>query len=246
VAGSDTDTIAAPVYDVLASLRDPSTNELPVFVGASTAHAVAACSLPGPQSLSAQTTSSAAAEKLQAASSVRDAHAAELLAKYSIESVGVGDSLDQSGEAAIVLFVTKEESSQSFPQTIDGVRTRIVESSLRPKSSVLSIAETTTSISPPSNEGSTAELTSPELRRASSVQSQRVEQLLKLKGVQGVGIAASFDRPGEAASRFHLVSGSMSSRSRRCNAPVKSQVNHEEQYIHSHRLDESLPHNVQK
>jgi hypothetical protein len=281
VAGSDTDTIAAPVSDVLAALQDPSTNELPVFVGSSTAHAVAACSLPGPQSASLQTTSSASAEKLQTASSVRDAHAAELLAKYSLESVGVGDSLDQSGEAAIVLFVTKEESLQSFPQTIDGVRTRIVESSARPKSSVLSVAETAVSISPPSSGGSAVELTSAELRRASSVQSQRVEQLLKLKGVQGVGIGASSDRPGEAAltifvirgalhdsipavldgvrtkvresSRFHLGSGSTSSRSRSCNAPVKSQsgeygqeANHEEQYIHSHRLDESLPRNAQK
>jgi len=253
VAGSDTDTIAAPVSDVLATLADPSTNELPVFVGSSTAHAVAACSLPGPQSASIQTASSfsASAEKLEAASSVRDAHAAELLAKYSLESVGVADSLDQSGEAAIVLFVTKEESSQSFPQTIDGVRTRIVESSARPKSSVLSVAETATSISPASSGGSAIELTSPELRRASSVQSQRVEQLLKLKGVQGVGIGASSDHPGEAAlaifvirgtvhdsipavldgvrtkvresSRFHLGSASMSSRSRSCNAPVKSQ-----------------------
>jgi len=253
VAGSDTDTIAAPVSDVLATLADPSTNELPVFVGSSTAHAVAACSLPGPQSASIQTASSfsASAEKLQAASSVRDAHAAELLAKYSLESVGVADSLDQSGEAAIVLFVTKEESLQSFPQTIDGVRTRIVESSARPKSSVLSVAETATSISPASSGGSAIELTSPELRRASSVQSQRVEQLLKLKGVQGVGIGASSDHPGEAAlaifvirgtvhdsipavldgvrtkvresSRFHLGSASMSSRSRSCNAPVKSQ-----------------------
>jgi len=253
VAGSDTDTIAAPVSDVLATLADPSTNELPVFVGSSTAHAVAACSLPGPQSASIQTASSfsASAEKLEAAASVRDAHAAELLAKYSLESVGVADSLDQSGEAAIVLFVTKEESSQSFPQTIDGVRTRIVESSARPKSSVLSVAETATSISPASSGGSAVELTSPELRRASSVQSQRAEQLLKLKGVQGVGIGASSDHPGEAAlaifvirgtardsipavldgvrtkvresSRFHLGSASMSSRSRSCNAPGKSQ-----------------------
>jgi hypothetical protein len=253
VAGSDTDTIAAPVADVLAALGDPSTNELPVFVGSSTAHAVAACSLPGPQSASLQTASSfsASADKLQAALSARDAHAAELLAKYSLESVGVGDSLDQSGEAAIVLFVTKEESSQSFPQTMDGVRTRIVQSSARPKSSVLSVAETATSISPLATGGSAVELTSAELRRALSVQSQRVEQLLKLKGVQGIGIGASSDRPGEAAltifvirgtlhdsipavldgvrtkvresSRFHLGSGSTSSRSRSCNAAVKSQ-----------------------
>lgn len=253
VAGSDTDTIAAPVADVLAALGDPSTNELPVFVGSSTAHAVAACSLPGPQSASLQTASSfsASADKLQAALSARDAHAAELLAKYSLESVGVGDSLDQSGEAAIVLFVTKEESSQSFPQTMDGVRTRIVQSSARPKSSVLSVAETATSISPLATGGSAVELTSAEFRRALSVQSQRVEQLLKLKGVQGIGIGASSDRPGEAAltifvirgtlhdsipavldgvrtkvresSRFHLGSGSTSSRSRSCNAAVKSQ-----------------------
>ena len=91
-----------------------------------------------------------------------------------------------------------------------------------------------------------------ELRRASSVQSQRVEQLLNLKGVQGVGIGASSDHPGEAAltifairgtvhdaipavldgvrtkvresSRFHLGSSSTSSHSRSCNAPVKSQT----------------------
>jgi hypothetical protein len=253
VAGSDTDTIAAPVSDVLAALADPSTNELPVFVGSSTAHAVAACSLPGPQSASEQSASSfsVSAEKLQAAQSVRDAHAAELLAQYSLQSVGVGDSLDRQGEAAIVLFVTKEESSQSFPQTIDGVRTRVVESSARPKSSVLSVAEAATSISRPSSGGSAVGLTAPELRRASSVHSQRVEELLKLRGVQGVGIGASSDHPGEAAliifmirgalqesipavldgvrtkvresSRFHLGSGSMSSRSPSCNAPVKSQ-----------------------
>ena len=181
---------------------------------------------------------------------MRDAHAAELLAKYSLLSVGVGDSLDRPGEAAIVLFVTKEETSQSFPQTIDGVRTRVMETSARRKSSVLSVAETATSISQLSSGGSAVELAAPELRRASSVHSQRVEELLKLRGVQGVGIGASSDHPGEAAlvifmirgalhdsipavldgvrtkvresSRFHLGSGSMFSRSRSCNAPVKS------------------------
>src|SRR5207245_9379733 len=111
-------------------------------------------------SLQTTSPSSASAEKLQAASSVRDAHAAELLARYSLESVGVGDSLDQSGEAAIVLFVTKEESSQSFPQTIDGVRTRIVESSVRPQSSVRSVAETATSMPPPSSGATDADLPS--------------------------------------------------------------------------------------
>jgi hypothetical protein len=39
IAGSDTDTIAAPVSDILSALADTSTGELPVFVGTSTVQA---------------------------------------------------------------------------------------------------------------------------------------------------------------------------------------------------------------
>jgi hypothetical protein len=48
VASSDTDTVAAPVSDVLAALADPSTSEQPVFVGTASTNTVAACSLAGP------------------------------------------------------------------------------------------------------------------------------------------------------------------------------------------------------
>jgi len=48
-AGSDTDTIANPIGDVLAQMADPATSVQPTILGSANTHAVAACSLPGPQ-----------------------------------------------------------------------------------------------------------------------------------------------------------------------------------------------------
>ena len=208
IAASDTDTIAAPVSDVLSALADPNTSEQPVFVGTATAHAVAACSLPGPQTASTVATAAATVppEKLQAAASVRDSRAAEVLANYAIQSVGVGASLDQPGEAALLLFVSNKQAPQTFPQTIDGISTRVVKLSSKPQARVLSATESALAINASVSEADAA-LSGEELMRASSVKAQRVQELLKRNGVQGVGVGASADHPGEAALVIFTVRG---------------------------------------
>ncbi len=209
IAGSDTDTIAAPVSDILSALADTSTGELPVFVGTSTVHAVAACSLPGPASAISQSvagTSTIAADRLLLASSIRDARAAELVAKYSVQSVGVGSSLDHPGEAALLLFVSKGQPAESFPQSVDGVVTRVVVTPVRPQSQVLSASESA-ALSSQSTVDAGSAMTDTEIKRASTVQARHIQQLLKMNGVQGVGIGASSDRPGEAALVIFTVRG---------------------------------------
>jgi hypothetical protein len=205
IAGSDTDTIAAPVSDVLSALANPNTSERPVFVGASAPHTVAACSLPGPQA--AGTAAAVSVEKMQAAASVRDSRAAELLAKYPVQSIGVGASLDHPGDAALLLFVTKRQASQTLPQTLDGIATRVVEVPSRPQAQVLSATESA-ALTPKASSGEiTPALSKSELDRASIVKSQHVLELLTYKDVQGVGVGASADHPGEAALVIFTVRG---------------------------------------
>jgi hypothetical protein len=50
-------------------------------------------------------------------------------------------------------------------------------------------------------------MTDTEIKRASTVQARHIQQLLKMNGVQGVGIGASSDRPGEAALVIFTVRG---------------------------------------
>lgn len=59
---------------------------------------------------------------------IKEAHAANLMAQSGIQGVGVGRSDDNPAETAIVIYVIKGLAHPAIPQTIDGVRTKIVES----------------------------------------------------------------------------------------------------------------------
>jgi hypothetical protein len=124
-----------------------------------------------------------------------------------LQSIGVGASLDQPGEPALVLFVSKRESSQSFPSSVDGVVTRVVEIQTKAQSQILSATESSALASANAALESRAALPDAEIARASNVQAQRVRQLLKINGVQGVGIGASSDHVGEAALVIFTVRG---------------------------------------
>ena len=210
VASSDADSIAQPVSDVLAALAAPSTNELPSFVGTVNPHAVAACNLPGFQiaANAAGAVSTPSSVALAAASSVRDARASELVAGYGVEGVGAGPSLDAPGEPAILLFVGGGQELVALPQTVDGIRTRIVLTSLLPKTQAVSAAESVELLSGSSASvpGVTA-LSSLSLTQAASAHRAHLEALLAGEGVQGVGIGASADHPGEATLVLYLVRG---------------------------------------
>src|SRR5262249_22798758 len=107
------------------------------------AHQVIGCTLPlKPASASlvlpALTTTT---EALQKAIAVRDAHSPELFAHREVQATGVGASYDNPSEAAILLFVTKEQPRTNLPQILDGVRTRIIEGEVFAKRGALTAAE---------------------------------------------------------------------------------------------------------
>jgi hypothetical protein len=210
-AGSDTDTVANPIGDVLAQLADPATSAQPTILGTANTHAVAACSLPGPQSAMAERLAVAQvlanAASLTQAGTARDAHTDQLLARPEILAVGTGASYDNPGEAAVLLFVGKGQSHAGLPAELDGVRTRIVESDMSGKRGVLSAAD-----SAMLEQASTAlvavqTIPATETTRALTVHKAHAAEWMKQAGVQGVGITSSVDAPGEAALLIFVVRG---------------------------------------
>jgi hypothetical protein len=209
-AGSDTDTIANPVSDVLNTSKflGPG-NAVPTFVGTATPHAVIGCTLPvklagATQALAA---SAVASEKLQSATVTRDAHAPELLSHPEVQAVGVGASYDNPSEAAILFFMTKGQPRTNIPAQIDGIRTRILEGELFAKHGALSAEESAAlekTAAPPQIVYSIPDA---ETARAKVVHTAHVEEWTKRPGVQGVGISSSVDSPGEAALIIFLIRG---------------------------------------
>ncbi|OLB93135.1 MAG: hypothetical protein AUI02_07115 [Acidobacteria bacterium 13_2_20CM_2_57_12] len=213
-AGSGSDTVGNPISDVLNGLADPANPQSkPVIVGDSspTGHTVAACSLPGPQSATAARLAvqraAVSAEPMQSALTVRDARLAELMAHPEVQAVGVGASYDNSNEPAILLFVTKGQPRSNLPAQIDGIRTRIVEGTLFSQRGAVTAAESTAL-----EEGAVPPqlvypISDAEVARAKIVHAAHSDEWMKKAGVQGVGIGASADAPGEAALVIFLIHG---------------------------------------
>jgi hypothetical protein len=206
VGGSDTDTIAQPVAQVLEALRDPSSGEAPVFVGSLSPHPVAACTLPQFQTaagIAPSSPASIALESLELAASVRDARGAELAESYGLDAVGIGPSLDQPGEAAILLFVSGARQPAEIPQTVDGIRTRLVRLSRVPASLVASAAESAALLE--NATGAVMSVGSASLARAVAAGKAAARSLLAGQGIEAVGVGASADSPGEAALAVYVA-----------------------------------------
>src|SRR5438874_5137041 len=212
-AGSGSDTVGNRISDVLNGLADPANPQSkPIIVGdtSATGHAVAACSLPGPQSATARLAlqrGAASAETIQRALSARDAHLAELMAHPEVQAVGVGTSYDNSNEPAILLFVTKGQPRSNLPAQLDGIRTRIVEGDLFSRRGAVTATESTAL-----EEGAVPPqlvypISDEEVARAKIVHAAHSDEWMKKAGVQGVGIGASADAPGEAALVIFLIHG---------------------------------------
>jgi hypothetical protein len=178
------------------------------FVGGAV-HAVVGCSLPAaPQSagLTVQA-KSVAREAMQKATEARDARGPELLAIPSVQAVGVGSSFDNPAEAAVVFFVTKGQTRGAIPAEVDGVRTRIVEGELFPRRGAISVADTVANEQTVGARQAVYAISNAEYDRAKVVHAAHAEQWMKQGGVQGVGITASVDSPGEAALMIFVIRG---------------------------------------
>jgi hypothetical protein len=64
---------------------------------------------------------------IENARQIKEQHVAELMSDPAVQGVGVGSSFDSPGEPAIGIFVLKNKPHKPIPATMDGVRTRIKE-----------------------------------------------------------------------------------------------------------------------
>jgi hypothetical protein len=60
---------------------------------------------------------------------VHAAHAQELMSQPGVQGVGISSSLDAPGEAALMIFLVRGAAHNAIPPVIDGLRTRVRESS---------------------------------------------------------------------------------------------------------------------
>jgi hypothetical protein len=205
-AGSDVDTVANPIGDVLLAMAD-SSNHVPTVVGGA-AHAVIGCTLPGPSGAkSLQPDAVVSSDLKQAAVAARDTHAKELLGIPGVRGVGVGASLDHSGQAALLLFVAPGTSHNSLPAQVDGIRTRIVETAGETSGKGILSEQESATLAPQQVAFAVNGLSAAEMTRAKTVHSARVYDWMKQPGVQGFGITSSADSSGEAALMIYLVRG---------------------------------------
>lgn len=201
-------TIANPISDVLSALKDASGNA-PTFVGGAE-HAVAACSLAEP---SAKAVRAAHAQEMTVPrSDVENAYAAAqrsaglLFESLSVRAVGVGASLDAPGTPAIIVFVQGNESP-GLPLSLSGFRTRIVRlRSTLGRTGLIDAAETSRLLSESELQAS-AVLQVKEMARAVDVKEKYTADAMADPVVQGIGISASLDNPGDAALIFYVLRG---------------------------------------
>jgi hypothetical protein len=67
--------------------------------------------------------------ELQRAKTVQEAHQAEFLGRPEVVGVGIASSVDAPGEAALLIYVNHGASVGAIPAEIDGLRTRVRETS---------------------------------------------------------------------------------------------------------------------
>jgi hypothetical protein len=204
-AGSDTDTVANPIADVLLAMADAS-NHVPTVVGGAT-HQVIGCSLPGPSSAHSTLPNVAVTPELKlTAVAARDTNAKHLMGIPGVRGVGVGASLDHSGQPAVLLFVAPGTLHSTLPAQVDGIRTRIIESASESAQGILSEQEAS-SFAPQEATFAVTSLSPAEISRAKTVHKAHVDEWMKQPGVQGFGITSSADSSSEAALMIFVIRG---------------------------------------
>ena len=73
--------------------------------------------------------SAVSTEELQRARAVHTAHVSELMKQPGVQGVGITSSADAPGQAALMIFVVRGVPRNPIPALIDGLRTRVRESS---------------------------------------------------------------------------------------------------------------------
>jgi hypothetical protein len=194
-AGTSTapgESFANPIGDVLTDLAQfssaPSGTSFSIVGGAP--HTVNCLNY---DSNTATPSITVPAERISAARAVASSKGTALIdPSNGIFGVAAGRSLDYPGQAAVVVYVDRDRSSSvTLPQTIGGVRTRLIPTTAAEVAN--GTAPRDTSIS------KGIHLPQPTLDAARAVQRQYTAQLMSDPAFFGVGVAQSQDNPNEAA-----------------------------------------------
>lgn len=212
-AGGDTTAIANPIGAVLTALKDSSGN-LPTFVGTTTPHSIAGCSLPPPSadgviakgSSKTQAIAALTASVLRNAATTEDRNASALMNVSGVSAVGTGASLDSPSEAAMLVFLPRGASHDAVPAEVDGVRTRIVETDATSVRGALTQAQAT-QLTALSEQPQSITLTADQITSTTTVKEKHAASLMADKSVLGVGVALSLDSPGDPAIMIYVQKG---------------------------------------
>ena len=195
-AGNSTNTVGNPIQPVLAALKDPVTNAMPMVVGGAQ-HAIAC-----PATAAAQASTVALSEaEVKRATDVKTQHEAALMVDPAVIGVGVGASEDSPEEAAVVIYVDKEKAHAPIPAVIDGVRTKvIVTDRFHATANNTQAGEQTRANGTQLEEA----LPDSEVARATAVKEKHVTGLMSDPAIIGVGVSRSADEHSSAALAIYV------------------------------------------
>ena len=207
-AGSDTDAVGNPVGDVLNALKSTTGGATFTFVGGG-AHTVPGCSLPGlssvkvtPQSAAASLPNSASQRAQTAATS----NSTQIMNTQGVSAYGQSGSLDAPQEPAVMIVVAPGASHAGIPATIDGVRTRLIESNSPTAHGPLT-PQQTAQLATQSAQAQTITISDAAIMQTKSIKEQHAADLMSDPAVIGVGVSASLDSPGDPALIVYVLKG---------------------------------------
>jgi hypothetical protein len=186
------ESFAQPIGDVLTELGQyggtPSGTTFTIVGGSP--HTVNCLNYDANTATASATVSAAAMRAAQTAATQQGAAIVD--ASKGIFGVAAGKSLDQPGQAAVLVYVDQSRvGSIAVPQTIAGLPTLVIPTTAGAVAS--GTAPTTSSITPGIH------LPQATLQAAQAVQKQNAAQLMSDPAFFGVGVAQSQDNPSEAA-----------------------------------------------
>ncbi|HEY3990338.1 MAG TPA: hypothetical protein VGM02_13635 [Acidobacteriaceae bacterium] len=186
------ESFAQPIGDVLTELAQYSASPQGTtftMVGGSP-HTVNCLNYDANTATASAAVSTAAMSAAQTAAAQQGAAIVD--ASKGILGVAAGKSLDQPGQAAVLVYTDQNHTgSITVPQTIGGLPTRVIPTTASAVAS--GTAPTSVSITPGIH------LSEATLEAAATVQKQQAAQLMSDPAFFGVGVTQSQDNPAEAA-----------------------------------------------
>ncbi|HEX5235867.1 MAG TPA: hypothetical protein VFW25_11115 [Silvibacterium sp.] len=181
-------SIANPIGDVLNELGERTGSSMTV-AGTATPHAVACVRYDS--SAAAESAPVGPEERARAERVAQTGGAALVNPENGILGMSSGASLDNPGEAALVVYVDKTKGNLSVPQTVDGLRTQVIATDMA------ELVRDSAPKTPSATDG--IALSASVLARAKAVVKQYAPRLLDDPAIFGVGVTQSLDNPHDPA-----------------------------------------------